>query len=297
MRILFVADQHEYSLYALDELTHVAENTFSDVTMLGILPRQLIPKRGCKGGLFDLGFEHPLIDALERYRQRFMEHWKPEECPYRDNDFRYEWFCVEEGHYEQIKVCRGRLKDLRVKIRFGQPVAEVLSAVDEEGVSLVVLGCTYGPECLWQDDPAFPRKLVNTLPCSVLLVKEKEPINEIHACLDESTITQESLELVNQMAVIHNAKLNIIALTKGGGVKRDVYAWFDEIYGYYRNRGLDVSSSFTEIDDFEKFITERVQNGLLALWMGKKSLLDRLFQRDSIEHFIGTSRTSVLVLR
>ncbi|MBW1975400.1 MAG: universal stress protein [Deltaproteobacteria bacterium] len=296
MRILFVADQYDYSAYALEEVAELARNTFADVTMLGVLPRDmarsLSPGRPC-----DIALDHPMMEALEQYRESFLSRWKEGDSPYERKEPRYEWFFLGEGVCEQLLICRGSLKDLKVRLRFGQPVSEVLSAVEEEGASLVVLGCTRGDRCLWRDDPTFPQKLVQEVPCSILLVKEAHPISEIHACMDESNITQDSLEMVNQIAVLHDAKLNLVALTKGGGIKAEVYPWFDEVYAYYRKKGLDVTSQFKEIDEFERFIREEVQHGLLALWMGKKSLLSRLFHRDSVEHFIGTCRTSVLVLR
>ncbi len=296
MRIMFVADQHEYSAFALDKVAMLAKNTFSDVTILGILPKEMAssitPGKPC-----DLSLDHPIINALEKYRERFLSNWDKDESPYSPTKCQYEWFSLKDGLCEQMMVCRGSVKDLKVRLRFGQPVNETLAAIDEEGVSLVVLGCTKGETCQWKDMPTFPQKLVHAAPCSVLLVKEAERIDQIYACLDESHITQDSLEMVNQMAVLHNAKVNLVALTKGGGIKTEIYPWFDEIHEYYRKKGLDVESQFTEIDEFERFIRDKVQHGLLAMWMGKKSLLSKLFQRDSIEHFIGTCRTSVLVLR
>ncbi len=296
MRIMFVADQHEYSAFALETVSLLARNTFSDVTILGILPRDMAssvkPGKPC-----DLLLDHPIINALEKYRETFLAHWEPNESPYSPTKCQYEWFSVKDGLCEQMMVCRGSIKDLKVRLRFGQPVNETLAAVEEEGVSLVVLGCTRGEECLWKDNPTFPQKLVQAAPCSVLLVKEAERIEQIYACLDESHITQDSLEMVNQMAVLHGAKVNLVALTKGGGIKAEVYPWFDEVLEYYKKKGLDVDSQFTEIEEFEQFIRNKVQHGLLAMWMGKKSLLEKLFHKDSIEHFISSCRASVLVLR
>ena len=103
--------------------------------------------------------------------------------------------------------------------------------------------------------------------------------------------------MINQMATIHSAGIELIGLTKGMGIKADVYPWLEKVFEYLENKGLDVALNYREISDFEPFIRSEVKEGLLALWMGKKSLLDRFFSKSSIGRFIKTCRTSVLVLR
>ena len=251
-----------------------------------------------QSGIYDsVKLDNPLIDALDRYRDRFLSHWKQGECPYEAINCRYEWLVFRPNMWEQVKVCRGSIKDLNVRVRFGNVVREIVAEARESRSDLIILGCTGGTQCLWEDTPHVPEKVVNDAECSVFLVKEAHPINRIYACLDETNITQESLEMINQMATIHGASIELIGLTKGMGIKADVYPWLEKVFEYLESKGLDVSLNYREISDFEPFLREKVREGLLALWMGKRSLLDRFFSKSSIGRFIKTCRTSVLVLR
>jgi hypothetical protein len=53
----------------------------------------------------------------------------------------------------------------------------------------------------------------------------------------------------------------------------------------------------TEVSDFERFISKEVGQDLLALWVGKKSLLSHIFSRDWVGRFVSKCQTSVLVMR
>ena len=160
-----------------------------------------------------------------------------------------------------------------------------------------MLGCTKGAQCIWQGSAPVPQKVVNDAGCSVLLVKEEQPISRILACLDQSYISQDSLEMINQMATLHGAQLELIGLSQEGGMKKDVYRRLIEIGDYYEDRQIKVTTRLTEIADFENFIDKELQQDLLALFMGKKSLLDRFFPRDWAGRFVSKCQTSVLVMR
>jgi hypothetical protein len=131
----------------------------------------------------------------------------------------------------------------------------------------------------------------------VLLVKEAQPITRIMACLDQSYISQDSLEMINQVATMHGAQLELIGLSQEGGMKKDVYRRLIEIGDYYEDRQIKVSTRLAEIAEFESLIDQELKQDLLALWMGKKSLLDRFFPRDWAGRFVSKCQTSVLVMR
>ena len=65
MRILFAADRHLYSAYAVEMLTRLAENTWADVTLLGVLPKE--KERPASPGS-STNLDDPLLDALIQYR-------------------------------------------------------------------------------------------------------------------------------------------------------------------------------------------------------------------------------------
>lgn len=133
--------------------------------------------------------------------------------------------------------------------------------------------------------------------CSVLLVKEEQPVTRILACLDQTHVSQSSLEILNQMVTLHGAQLEVTGLNPEGGLKKEVYTRLIEVGDYYQERNIKLTTRITEIGDFENFISQETQQDLLALWMGKKSLLQRFFPRDWVGRFVAKSQTSVMVMR
>jgi len=292
MKILFAGDEQPYSAFALKEVIRLALNTWADVTLLGAAPAGREPEAAPGPGP-----EQPLPAALHRYRQDFLQAAAGEGSPYALGDWRYEWLPLKNGAWEELLVKRGAKKDLQVRLRSGNPTQEILAEAREAESDLIVLGCTRGGQCVWAGGLAVPQKVVTDADCSVLLVKEDQPLTRILACLDQSYISQDSLEMINQMATLHGADLGLIGLSQEGGMKKDVYRRLIEIGDYYEDRQIRVTTRLTGVAEFETLLAQELQQDLLALWMGKKSLLDRFFPRDWVGRFVSKCQTSVLVLR
>jgi nucleotide-binding universal stress UspA family protein len=288
MKILFAGDEHAYSAYALNEVVRLASNTWADVTLLAVTP--------VEAGAQSVE-DQVLAQALHRYRETFLASAGGEGSPYALGAARYEWIPVAGGQWEEMLVKRGTKKDLKVRLRRGNEAQEILAEARGEESDLIVLGCTGGGQCIWQGSAPVPQKVVNDAGCSVLLVKEEQPLSRILACLDQSYISQDSLEMINQMATLHHAQLELIGLSQEGAMKKDVYRRLIEIGDYYEDRQIQVSTRLTEIADFENFIDKELQHDLLALFMGKKSLLDRFFPKDWVGRLVTKCQTSVLVMR
>jgi nucleotide-binding universal stress UspA family protein len=290
MKILFAADEQPYSAYALKEVSRLALNTWAEVTILGVAPAGA-PEPETEP-------EQPLLGALHHYREAFLESAAAEGlAPYALGDYRYEWVPLRGGRWEEMLVARGAKKDLKVRLRAGVPAPEILAEAQGEESDLIVLGCAKGGQCLWGGGAPVPQRVVNDADCSVLLVKEEQPITRIIACLDQSYISQDSLEMINQVATIHGAGLELIGLSSEGGMKKDVYRRLIEIGDYYEDRQIKVATRLTAVGEFENTVARELKQDLLALWVGKKSLLDRFFPRDWVGRFVGKCPTSVLVMR
>jgi nucleotide-binding universal stress UspA family protein len=293
MRILFAGDEHPYSEYALNETTRLAKNTWADVTLLGIQSGS--PSKESRLGVWPSNL--PAGQALRRYREKFLNSWGKDESPYEMQDSNYEWIPLKDGRWEETKVMRSARKDFRVRLRVGNPGSETLAEAREEGSDLIVLGCTKGNSCVWEASRPVPQEIVNNSDCSVLLVKEDQPVTRILACLDQGYISQESLEMINQMTTIHGAQLELVGLSQGGDINKEVYTRLIEIGDYYSDREVEIKTRLTEVSDFERFIGEELQEDLLALWFGRKSLLSRFFSRDWVGRFVSKCQTSVLVMK
>jgi len=286
MRILFAGDENPYSAYALEETARLAMNTWADVILLGV--SSLVPASAGGG---------EIREAMHEYRDKFLKHVGDKESPYAMSRWTYEWVPRRPNVWEEMLVRRGAKKDLQVRVRVGMVASEILAEAKDQETDLIVLGCGQGEQCLWEDSSPVPQKVVSEAECSVLVVKERQSFSRILACLDQSYISQDSLEMMNQMATIHGAELELVGLTQEGGLKKDVYRRLIEIGDYYEDRQLNVGTRLAEISEFESFIARELKEDLLALWMGKRSLLDRFFPREWVGRFVGKCRTSVLVMR
>jgi len=287
MRILFAGDEHPYSAFALQELMRLAMNTWADVTLLGVQAAGVSP-----------GPAAPALNlALNRYRETFLNSWEGEDSPYALTNWQYEWHQAGENLWEERLVCKSGKKDFRVRLRRGNPAAAILNEAREEGSDLIILGCARGGECLWAGAPGVPQKVAADAECSVLLVKEDQPISRILACLDQTYISQESLEILNQMVTMHQAELEVIGVNPEGGLKKEVYTRLIEVGDYYQDRGVKINTRITEIAALPSLIKTEGPQGLLALWMGKKSILSRFFPREWVGRLVAGGQTSVLVMR
>jgi nucleotide-binding universal stress UspA family protein len=287
MRILFAADEQPYSAFALKELTKLAMNTLADVTILGV-------QSGSPGSQ---PVSPDLNLALNKYRETFLNSWEGEGSPYAMNTWEYEWLPVREGLWEQRLVCKSSKKECRVHLRSGNPLTAIQMEAREDASDLIVLGCTGGGECLWAGMPAVPQKIATDADCSVLLVKEEQPISRIQAYLDQTYISQESLEILNQMTSIHQAELEIIGVNPESGMKKEVYTRLIELGDYYQERGINIQTRLVELADLGDLTIQEGRQDLLALWMGKKSILSRFFPRDWVGRLVARGQTSVLVMR
>jgi nucleotide-binding universal stress UspA family protein len=295
MKILFAGDEHPYSAFALKEVMRLAMNTWADVTLLAVSAAPAVHEAE---GYGTLAPDQPLARALHQYRESFLQGAEEEGSPYALGNWQFEWLPLKSGLWEELLINRGVKKDLKVRLRTGNEAQEILAQAKEEESDLIVLGCTGGGQCIWQGAAApVPQRVVNDADCSVLLVKEEQPVTRILACLDQSYISQDSLEMINQVATIHGAQLELIGLSSEGSMKKDVYRRLIEIGDYYEDRQIKVSTRLAEIAEFEGLIEKELKQDLLALWMGKKSLLDRFFPRDWAGRFVSKCQSSVLVMR
>ncbi len=294
MRILFAGDEHPYSEFALNETMKLAMNTWADVTLLGV-GQSIANPDAIKST--DRVAELPVAKALSSYRETFLNSWTPQDSPYEGGLSQYVWVSAKNGVYEETKILTGRKKDFKAHMRPGSPAREILEESADDQSDLIVMGCPKGDKCEWFDCLAAPQQVANDSDCSVLLVKESQSINRIFACLDQGYISQESLETVNQMVTIHGASLELVGLSENGDMKKNVYTRLIEIGDYYSDRQIEINTRLLDVSDFDKVMSHDLQNDLLALWLGRKSLLSRFFSSGWVGQFVSKCPNAVLVMR
>jgi nucleotide-binding universal stress UspA family protein len=293
MRILVAVDLHPYSAHVVKDVAKLAGNTWADVTLLGVGLKAMDIGRSSNRA----GIKHPLTEKLKKYRRTFLDHFEKEESPYEKRSCSYEFIEVKSGIWEELYVCRGARKDLRIVIRSGNAVKEILAQTQEDGSDLVAMGCSREGDCQWEGGLNLPQKIANNATCSVLVVKEEKQIRKIVCCLDQENISQKSIELINQMVTLYQTELEIVGLTDKSALKPKVEKNLEAILKYYNARQIKAWIKLVEAASLESFISQEAKRSMMALWLGGQSILTKMFPRGKVNKLIEGSQSSVLLLR
>jgi len=293
MRILVAVDQHPYSAHVVKDVAKLAGNTWADVTLLGVGPKAADIGRSSNRA----GIKHPLTEKLRNYRRNFLDHFEKEESPYEKSSFNYEFVEVKRGVWEELYICRGARKDLKIVLRSGNPVKEILAQSQEDESDLVAMGCYKEGYCQWEGAVNLPQKVANNATCSVLVIKEEKQIRKIVCCLDQENISQKSIEMINQMVTLYQTELEIVGLTDGKALKPMVEKNLDAILKYYNARQIKAWIKLVDAVSLVSFISQEARRSMMALWMGEHSLLSKIFPRSKVDKLIQGSESSVMLLR
>ena len=297
MKILVAVDEHPYSARAVNEVARLAANTWANVTLLGILPKKTPAGESGRLDYHKWSMEHPLLTKLNKYREDFLAHFAKGECPYLQRNFGYELIEVKNGVWEELYVAKSARKELRVRIRRGSPVKEILNEAKEGESDLIVLGCNQAKARELEGLHNLYHRISHEATSSVLVVKQEKKVNKIVCCLDHNLVSQQSLELINQLVTLYSAKLEIVGLTEGTYLRKDVEEKIDDVLRYYTAHNLQPWVQVVELSELTSFISQEAKWGLMALCMGKESILERVFPKGKITKLIKGSESSVLILK
>lgn len=265
MRILFAADEQHYSLTAMPQVERLGENTWADITILGIEGKSTIKT------------------TVASFRDNFLDYFDPRNVPY------------SPGHLEnnlQEEIC----KQIKTRVRRGNPAREILEEARQMGSDLIVMGCSE-EKGDWLGAGDIPLKVARGAECSVLIIKAEKKINRILCCLDHTNITQAPLEMINQMVTLFNADLEIVALTDGKKMERKLEMTLSALLKYYVARRIYPAIERVNLSHLEQFVSQRARWSLMALWMGKKSILETVFPKHKVSRLLRGNDSSVLLLR
>ncbi len=290
MRILCAVDENSYSEYAIRQTARLAINTWANVTILGVHHYAAIKKSASTGDV-------DLVKILRRYRELFFSHFQESGLPYDTKRCGYEFLMLADGAWEDLYLCRSSMKELKVRLRVGNMSKAILTEAQQDESDLIVIGCDHDKGCIWKEEPTLPKKVVNSANCSALVVTARKKIKDILCCLDQESVSQETLEMVNQMVTTHKAKLKIVGLSKGKELKPDVDRSMQFILDYYLAREITPRISIVDTSELESFLPQETEQTLIALVMGKKSLLSKILSKKKVDKLVETSRSSVLILR
>jgi len=294
MQILVAVDQHPYSNQAVDEAARLAANTWAHVSLMGV--RQNGGPPAAKS-LDHAVNDATMTDMLFEQRKRFLSHFDPNACPYLQAGATVG--PSEAGIWEnEISADSfASAKTLTIQLRVGNTGKEILAEAREAESDLIVMGCDSTCGCGWAQDGDLPRKISMDAPCCVLVVKHKANVKRILCCLDHDHVSQASLEMLNQMVTLFDAQLVIIGLADSQHLKSEVAAKMERILSYYQARNIDPWFELVDPASLDTFIASESRWGLMALWMGKSSILGKIFPRSRVDKLIRGGDASVLILR
>lgn len=290
MRILCAVDENPYSEHAIRQTARLAINTWANVTILGVHHDSTLMKSAAAR---DVG----LVETLRRYREQFFTHFQESALPYDTKRCGYEFILLADGAWEDLYLCRSSMKDLKVRLRAGNMSKAILVEAEQDESDLIVIGCDHDKGCIWKHEPTLPKKVVNGANCSALVVTARKKIKDILCCLDQESVSQETLEMVNQMVTIHKARLKIVGLSKGKKLEPEVDKSMQFILDYYLAREITPRISIVDTSELESFLSQETEQTLIALVMGKKSLLSKVLSKKKVDKLVEASRSSVLILR
>jgi len=284
MRILFAADEHFYSADALLQMARLGENTWADIILLGISNQSNgISTFSGASGAKDVTAT-PLNKTLEAYNKKLLSYFDPKTSPYRQSR--------SNGN---IKATIH--KQIITRVRRGNPAREIVEEVKKAECDLIVIGCSAEEGYTWKDAGDVPLKVARDAACSVLVVKEDKKVNKVLCCLDHDNISQESLEMVSQMITLFHADLDIVVLIDGEDVQEKVEKKLSWLIDYYSARDIFPCIELVRLTSLETFVSQQARWGLMAMWMGKKSILERVFPSNKVSRLLKANESSVLLLR
>jgi nucleotide-binding universal stress UspA family protein len=277
-------DTNTYSSEIIGDVTTLAANTWADITLLAVQTG-----RGASRP------EPTLVEALSRGQQIFFDQYQGGELPHGAADTQG-FKPVTPGIWRTSGSGR---KEFTLKVRSGEPIKEILAEAAEQQCDLLILGCSKENGCQWEAEIDLPQKIARDAQCSVLVIKEGRIPKKITCCLDQDQVSQDSLEMINQIVNLHQADLKIVGLTgpKGLPAKGEVEKKMQEVLHYYAARKVNTLIKLVDNEDLETFVERATREGMIGLWMGKKSLLGKIFSKDLIGKLVATSSSSALILR
>ncbi len=282
MKILIALDTQEYSRAIIPTAAQLTKNTLADIVLLGIQEKTTDTP------------DKALSEALEQYRKDIFGEFDGDTSLYSDfSDV--SWQRTEGDGWQRSAR---KLKTCSLTIRTGGAAKQIIAVAEEIGSDLVIIGGSR-PDCEWQGELNVPLRVAEEAPCTVLLIKENKNIDKIISILDQSVVSQDSMEMVNQLVTLHDAGLKIVGVKekkshKEGAIEKTMV----ELMKYYNDRKINAWVKLLNSEKVQEYVTASSQEGIVALWMGgKQSFLKKMFSRSMVDKLLETTRSSLLILR
>jgi nucleotide-binding universal stress UspA family protein len=297
MRILVAVNKDPYSGYVVRQVAKVAQNTWANVTLLCIGDHAPPADQSLDATSASEGGVHELAKLLHSYGRQFCDCFEDADLLYGTHTSEYHLVREKKGVLSLDYPGKPGRKVLDLRIRFGNATKEIMAESAETGSDLIVVGCNPRQASGGTSETDVSEKVVQNAPCSVLVIKEEKQPQMITCCLDHDTVTQPSIELINQLVTLYNAELEIIGVTDAHGLPADVDRRMARILAYYTSRNIRAWVKLVDRHSLKDFIAQAAEKNLVAVWTSKQSFLGKIFSHEHLGDLATTAESSVLILR
>ena len=275
MQILVAVNNDPSSSHAIDQVACLAANTLAKVTILGIGDDESPRPKPPNALPADQEPKDPLQLTIDEYRDRFIGQFS------RTIDVPFE----------------SGLETPEIRIRMGSASQAILLESREQESDLIALGWNDANGSTWKEGQKVPMKIASDAECSVYIAKKTSAVDRVVCCLGHEEISQQSLEMVSQFVTLYGARFLMVGLLEHGALKSDIEDKFGRLIAYYSAKNIDPWVEVVETKKFDDFVASEAPHALMAFWMGKESLLRRIYSKAKMNRLVKTSESSVLVLR
>lgn len=192
-------------------------------------------------------------------------------------------------------MVEGPQKRLRVRALRGG-ACHILAEDAREEYDLIALGSGPQGQSMGGASSQALLKIIETARASVLLVKQDLPIHKMVCLLDRGSVSQRSLAMINQLATIHGASLELLGITRQGWLQIDVDTRLSTLWRYFKSFQNGVMAGFKEHGDLLDFVSQKSRPDLVVMWRGSQSILNRLFPSKWLGELVTLSQSSMLIL-
>ena len=206
MRILTLVSGLIEETPAISVASKLSANLFANVDLLTV-----VRPEDCPDGRLDVSVTRTLLQARKLFIDRSASGG-----PYTAPILREEAVLTKPGRYDIQPVVETGKKELRLRIRVGEPGREITNEAYEEDADLIIMNIPVaGPR--EEEDAIASLKVAAEASCSVLIVKEESEVGNMIVGVENPQLRQTAREMLTQIATVFHAPVAMYPLPSDTG--------------------------------------------------------------------------------
>jgi len=275
MNILVVTDSRYFRQQLAREVGRFAANTWANITLLGTL------------SAFDKNKFDYSQQCLLNYRQEILNFLPVESDRTSIQKSILAW--QKNGDRFTLISPDSWQKRLELVLIDGNIIQEIHFFSKRHALDLLVLD---GYSNL---NPLLLEAATEASGC-VLVAKGATDPNQIVCCLSHEHISQNSLEMINQLTTLYNAALKFVGFSNRENERMHIEILLKQLLHYYNDLNLTPWLEMVDVSIMPQFIVQQSKKNLVAISVEKNSSCNGLFTQEGLMSLISNTPSSVLLL-